>query len=91
MPKFLIERDAPGAGQMSAGDLQGASNQSNNILKEMGPQIQWLQSYVTGDKIFCIYISPNEEMIREHGEKLGLKAKRILQIDGMIDPTTGEE
>lgn len=90
MPKFLIERNAPGAGHLSKGELQGASVKSNSILKDLGPEIQWQQSYVTDDKIFCVYISPNEEMIREHGEKLGLKASKIYQIDGMIDPTTAE-
>lgn len=90
MPKYLIERDAPGAKHLSTGDLKGASQKSCAILKELGPQIQWQESYVGADKIFCIYIAPNEEIIREHGEKLGLKAKNIYQIDRMIDPTTAE-
>lgn len=90
MPKFIIERDAPGAGNLSKSELQGASQKSNQILRDLGPEIHWQQSYVAGDKIFCVYISPNEQMIREHGEKLGLKAKNIYQIDGMIDPSTAE-
>lgn len=90
MPKYIIERDIPGAGKMSAGQLKDASHASNDVLKNLGPQIQWLQSYVTGDKIYCVYISPNEEMIREHAKEAGIPANAINKIITTIDPTTAE-
>ena len=90
MPKFLIERELPGAGQLSAGDLQGVSQKSCTILQELGPQIQWVQSYVTGDKIYCVYLAPNEDMIREHAKRGGFPANRISEITTMIDPATAE-
>jgi hypothetical protein len=90
MPKFLIERELPGAGQLSAGDLQGVSQKSCTILQELGPQIQWVQSYVTGDKIYCVYLAPNEEIIREHARRGGFPANRISEIKTVIDPTTAE-
>ncbi len=90
MPKFLIEREAPGAKNLSRGELRAASQKSCGILRDLGPQIQWVESYVTDHKIFCVYISPDEETIRAHGQKLGLAAKNMYQIDGMIDPTTAE-
>ena len=90
MPKFVIERDMPNVGKLSPKDLQGASQKSCAVLGELGPQIQWVQSYVTGDKIYCVYISPNEEMIRKHAEKTGLPANRISRIHAIIDPTTSE-
>jgi hypothetical protein len=91
MPKFLIEREIPGAGNLSPQELQGVSQKSCNVLQNMGPQIQWVESYVTGDKVYCVYIAPNEEMIREHATQGGFPANRISEIKGMIDPTTAEE
>ena len=90
MPKFLIEREIPGAGSLSPQQLQGISQTSCSVLQKMGPQIQWLQSYVTGDKIYCVYIAPNEEMIREHATQGGFPANRISEIKSVIDPTTAE-
>jgi len=91
MPKYLIEREIPGAGNLSAAELQGVAQTSCNVLKEMGPQIQWVESYVTGDKVYCVYISPNEDMIREHAKQGGFPANRISEIKTKIDPTTSEE
>ena len=91
MPKFLIEREIPGAGDLSPRELQAISQTSCGVLRNMGPQIQWLQSYVTGDKIYCVYIAPNEEMIREHARQGGFPANRISEIKSVIDPTTAEE
>jgi len=91
MPKFLIEREIPGAGSLSPQELQGISQTSCGVLQKMGPQIQWLQSYVTGDKIYCVYIAPNEEMIREHASQGGFPANRVSEIKSIIDPTTAEE
>lgn len=91
MPKYLIERELPGAGNLSADQLQGVAQSSCDVLRAMGPEIQWLQSYVTGDKIYCVYISPNEEMIREHAQKGGFPANRVSEIKALIDPTTAEE
>jgi hypothetical protein len=90
MPKFLIEREIPGAGDLTAEQLQGISQKSCGVLQSMGPQIQWVQSYVTGDKVYCVYIAPDEEMIREHAAQGGFPANRISQIKSMIDPTTAE-
>jgi len=90
MPKYLIEREIPGAGKLSSQDLQGVSQKSCGVLKEMGPQIQWVQSFVTGDKVYCVYIAPNEEMIREHAKQGGFPANRISQISAIIDPATAE-
>lgn len=90
MPKFLIEREIPGAAQLSPGELKGISQKSCSILQELGPQIQWLQSYVTGDKIYCVYPAPNAEIIREHAERGGFPADRISEIKSVIDPTTAE-
>ena len=90
MPKFVIEREIPGAGSLSAAELQGVSQKSCSVLQNMGPQIQWVQSYVTGDKIYCVYIAPNEEMIREHAKHGGFPANRISEIKAVIDPTTAE-
>jgi cell division inhibitor SulA len=90
MPKYVIEREIPGAGNMSAQDLQGASQKSCSVLKNLGPQIQWVESYVTADKLYCIYIAPNEEIIREHAQQAGFPANRISEIKTMIDPTTAE-
>jgi hypothetical protein len=90
MPKYLIEREIPGAGNMSAGDLQGASQTSCGVLKEMGPQIQWVQSYVAGDKIYCVYIAPDEDTIQQHADKSGFPANKVTEINAVIDPTTAE-
>ena len=91
MPKYVIEREIPGAGSLSTDQLREVAQTSCNVLKEMGPQIQWLESYVTGDKVYCVYISPNEEMIREHAKQGGFPANRISEIKSIIDPTTSEE
>lgn len=90
MPKFIIERDLPGAGELSAADLQGVSEKSCSVLRNLGPQIQWVESYVTDDKIYCIYIAPNEEMIREHARQGGFPATKISQVWSVIDPTSAE-
>jgi cell division inhibitor SulA len=90
MPKFLIEREIPGAGSLTAQDLQGVSQKSCSVLQQMGPQIQWVQSYVTGDKIYCVYIAPNEDMVREHAKQGGFPANRISEISAIIDPATAE-
>ena len=90
MPKYVIEREIPGAGNLSAQDLQGVSQKSCSVLKNLGPQIQWVQSYVTSDKIYCVYIAPSEEMIREHASQGGFPANRISEVTSIIDPTTAE-
>lgn len=90
MPKYVIEREIPGVGDLSAEQLQGVSQTSCNVLNELGPQIQWVQSYVTGDKIYCVYIAPNEEMIREHASRGGFPANKISEVKTIIDPTTAE-
>ena len=90
MPKFLIEREIPGAGKLTPEQLQGISQKSCSVLGSMGPQIQWVQSYVTGDKVYCVYIASNEEMVREHARQGGFPANRVSEIVGMIDPTTAE-
>jgi cell division inhibitor SulA len=90
MPKYLIEREIPGAGNLSPQELQAVSQTSCGVLQKMGPQIQWQQSYVTGDKVYCVYIAPNEEMIREHARQGGFPANRVSEIKSIIDPTTAE-
>jgi hypothetical protein len=90
MPKYVIEREVPGAGDMSAEDLRDLSQNSCNVLNDMGPQIQWLQSQVTDDKIYCTYIAPNEEMIRQHADQGGFPANRVSEVRSVIDPTTAE-
>ena len=90
MPKYVIERDLPGAGSLSAAQLSGISQKSCGVLSALGPQIQWVHSYVTGDKIYCVYIAPNEEMVRKHAEMGGFPANRISEVKTMIDPTTAE-
>ena len=90
MPKYLIEREIPGAGQLSGEQLQSIAQDSCAVLNNMGPQIQWVQSYVTGDKVYCVYIAPNEQMIKQHAEQGGFPANRISEIKSMIDPTTAE-
>lgn len=90
MPKFIIEREIPDAGKLSAGDLQGISQKSCSVLKNLGPSIQWVQSYVTGDKVYCVYIAPDEALIRKHAEEGGFPANKISQVANIIDPTTSE-
>ena len=90
MPKYVIEREIPGAGNLSPQELQSVSQTSCNVLRKMGPDIQWVQSYVTADKVYCIYIAPNEEMIREHAREGGFPANSISEIKTTIDPTTSE-
>jgi len=90
VPKFLIEREIPGAGDLSPQDLQAISQKSYGVLQKLGPQIQWVESYVTGDKIYCVYIAPNEEMVREHAAQGSFPADRVSEIKRMIDPTTAE-
>jgi hypothetical protein len=90
MPKYVIEREIPGAGKLTAEQLHGIAQKSCGVLRNMGPQIQWLHSYVTDDKIYCVYIAPNEESVRKHAEQGGFPANRVSQIRRMIDPTTSE-
>ena len=90
MPKFLIERDIPGAGSLSPEQLHGIAEKSCSVLQDMGPRIQWVQSYVTDNKIYCIYIAPNEEMVREHAARGGFPANRVSEVKTVIDPTTAE-
>jgi hypothetical protein len=90
MPRFLIERNIPGAGNLSAQQLHGISQTSCNVLQELGPQIQWVQSFVTADRITCVYIAPDEEILREHARRGGFPADAILEVNTIIDPTTAE-
>ena len=90
MPQYVIERDMPGVGSLGPADLKAASQTSCAVLHNMGPDIQWVQSYVTDDKIYCIYRAPNEDMIRQHAEQGGFPANRISRVHAMIDPTTAE-
>jgi hypothetical protein len=91
MPKYVIEREIPNAGKLTEEELKGISQTSCGVLKNLGPEITWLQSYVTGDKIFCIYIAPNEELVREHATQGGFPANSINRVYSIIDPTTAEE
>ncbi len=90
MPKFLIERELAGAGSLSPEELQAVSQKSCGVLRELGPQIQWVESYVTDDKIYCVYIAPNEEVVREHARQGGFPADSVSQVRSVIDPTTAE-
>ena len=90
MPKYVIEREIPGAGQLSSQDLKGISRKSCGVLGTLGPQIQWVESFVTGDKVYCVYIAPNEDMVREHARQGGFPANRVSEVMTMIDPTTAE-
>ena len=90
MPKFLIEREVPGAGAFSVPELQALSQKSCGVLAALGPQIQWVHSYVTGDKIYCVYIAPSEALIRQHAAQGGFPANRISEIKTVIDPATAE-
>jgi hypothetical protein len=91
VPKYVIEREIPGAGKLTPQELQAISQKSCSVLSRLGPQIQWLESHVTGDKIYCIYIAPSEEMVREHARQGGFPANRISEIKTTIDPTTSEK
>ena len=90
MPQFVIEREMPGAGRLSAEQLQGASQGSCSVLRQLGPEIQWVHSYVTDDKIYCVYRAPSEELIRQHAETAGFPANSIAQVRATIDPTTAD-
>ncbi|MRV75997.1 DUF4242 domain-containing protein [Duganella sp. FT92W] len=90
MPKYVIERDIPGAGKLGAADLQSISAKSCGVLRELGPTIQWVESYVTDDKIYCVYIAPNEELVREHARQGGFPANKVSEVKTVIDPTTAE-
>ncbi|MGZ8250187.1 DUF4242 domain-containing protein [Methylomagnum sp.] len=90
MPKYLIEREIPGAGQLTQEELQAISQKSCGVLNRLGPRIQWVQSYVTDDKVYCVYVAPDEDVIRQHAEEGGFPANRISEIKSVIDPTTGE-
>lgn len=90
MPKYVIERDIPGAGQLTPAQLQSISRTSCGVLDAMGPKIQWLHSYVTGDKVYCIYIAPDEATVREHAARGGFPANRVSAVSTIIDPTTAE-
>jgi hypothetical protein len=90
MPKYVIEREVPGVGKLSSAELQAISQKSCGVLREMGPAIQWVHSYVTDDRIYCVYIAPNEAAVREHAQRGGFPANRISEVRSVIDPTTGE-
>jgi len=90
MPKYIIEREIPGAGKLSAQELNGIAQKSCGVLNKMGPQIQWNESYVTDDKIYCVYIAPNEASVREHARQGGFPANRVSEVKAMIGPTTAE-
>jgi hypothetical protein len=90
MPKYVIERDIPGAGSLSAEQLQGISQKSCGVLNELGPSVQWVESFVTADKIYCVYIAPNEDAVREHARRGGFPANRVSEVKTIIDPTTSE-
>ena len=89
MPQFLIERDIPGAGPLGAADCTTIARRSNDVLRELGPSIRWVHTYVTGDRMYCIYVAPNEELIREHASRGGFPADQIVEVRRVIDPTTG--
>ena len=90
MPKYVIEREIPGAGKLTAPQLQAISQTSCGVLRTLGPEIQWVQSYVTDDKIYCIYIAPNAEIVREHAQRGGFPANSVAEVKSVIDPTTAE-
>jgi len=90
MPKYIIEREIADAGKLTAVQLQGISQKSCGVLKNLGPQIQWVESYITDDKVYCVYIAPSEDLVREHAKQGGFPANRISEVRGIIDPTTAE-
>jgi hypothetical protein len=91
MPRYLIERDLTGAGQLGAEDLRGISVKSCSVLRELGPEIQWVESFVTDDKLYCVYLAANERLIREHAKRGGFPCNRVSEVRGVIDPTTAEQ
>lgn len=91
MPKYVIEREIPGAGSLSQAELTAISQKSCGVLRELGPQVQWVQSFVTDNKVYCVYIAPDEESVREHARRGGFPANSIVQVRTIIDPTTAEE
>jgi hypothetical protein len=90
MPKFLIEREVPGAGQLTPLELQSLARRSVGVLRQLGPDIQWVESYITGNNLYCVYVAPDEEMVREHGRLGGFPVNRVTQVNMIIDPTTAE-
>lgn len=90
MPKFIVEREFPGAGNMSSQEMQALAKKSCDVLRGMGPQIQWVQSHVTDDKLYCLYVAPSEEAVRDHAQKGGFPANRVSRVRAVIDPTTEE-
>jgi hypothetical protein len=90
MPKYVIERTIPGAGKLSAAELQAISQKSCGVLRDMGPAIQWVESYVTDDKVYCVYIAPSADAVRKHAERGGFPCDRVSEVRRMIDPTTAE-
>ena len=90
MPRYVIEREIPGAGKLTPTELKGISQKSCAVLGELGPKIQWVQSYVTGDKVYCVYIAPDEAMVRKHAQMGGFPANRVSEVRAIIDPTTSE-
>lgn len=90
MPKYVIEREIPGAGKLTAEELKGISEASCNVLRKMGSEIQWLHSYVAEDKVYCVYVAPNEEMVREHARLGGFPANSVSRVSTIIDPVTAE-
>ena len=91
MPKFVIEREVPGAGQLTDAELQSIAKRSVGVLRQLGPDIQWVESYVTGNSLYCVYVAPDEEMVREHGRMGGFPVTRVSQVAHIIDPTTAEQ
>lgn len=91
MPKFVIEREVPGAGQLTDAELQSIAKRSVGVLRQLGPEIQWVESYVTGNSLYCVYVAPDEEMVREHGRMGGFPVTRVSQVAHIIDPTTAEQ
>ncbi|MCC8364275.1 DUF4242 domain-containing protein [Lysobacter sp. A6] len=90
MPKYLIEREVPGAGQLTPMELQSLARRSVGVLRQLGPDIQWVESYITGNNLYCVYVAPDEEMVREHGRLGGFPVNRVTQVSQIIDPTTAE-
>ena len=90
MPKFLIEREVPGAGALTPLELQSLARRSVGVLRQLGPDIQWVESYITGNNLYCVYVAPDEEMVREHGRLGGFPVNRVTQVNMIIDPTTAE-
>ena len=90
MPRYVIEREIPGAGKLSASELQGISQKSCSVLEKLGPQIQWVQSFVTDDKVYCVYLAPNADIIRQHAKEGGFPANKVSEVKEVIDPTTAE-